>query len=280
MIAEGRIHYPEELKRAFECGAFSAVVGGAITRPQEITARFVSYIAKDSEEDFSLTHEKKEGYIDMKMKTDKTIARSLELFGNNDRRIPYYKLLLEQDLDNIKELELPSEYHYENYAPGDQAVWITIEKTAKEFASYEEGEAAWSKYFAGHEKELENRMFFVTDSFGQKIATATAYYNIYTGDDGKTGWLHWVAVRRDAQGLGLSKPLITHVLVHMKKLGYKKAVIPTQTNTWLACKLYLDLGFVPTKENAEQNRTGWCIIKTLTNHPALDDFEPVADLLI
>ena len=280
VIAEGRIHYPEELKRAFECGAFSAVVGGAITRPQEITARFVSYIAKDSEEDFSLTHEKKEGYIDMKMKTDKTIARSLELFGNNDRRIPYYKLLLEQDLDNIKELELPSEYHYENYAPGDQAVWITIEKTAKEFASYEEGEAAWSKYFAGHEKELENRMFFVTDSFGQKIATATAYYNIYTGDDGKTGWLHWVAVRRDAQGLGLSKPLITHVLVHMKKLGYKKAVIPTQTNTWLACKLYLDLGFVPTKENAEQNRTGWCIIKTLTNHPALDDFEPVADLLI
>jgi N-acylglucosamine-6-phosphate 2-epimerase len=47
VIAEGRIHYPEELKRAFECGAFSAVVGGAITRPQEITARFVSYIAKD-----------------------------------------------------------------------------------------------------------------------------------------------------------------------------------------------------------------------------------------
>ena len=47
VIAEGRIHYPEELKMAFECGAFSAVVGGAITRPQEITARFVSSIAKD-----------------------------------------------------------------------------------------------------------------------------------------------------------------------------------------------------------------------------------------
>ena len=44
---EGRIHYPEELKMAFECGAFSAVVGGAITRPQEITARFVSSIAKN-----------------------------------------------------------------------------------------------------------------------------------------------------------------------------------------------------------------------------------------
>jgi hypothetical protein len=57
--------------------------------------------------------------------------------------------------------------------------------------------------------------------------------------------------------------------------GYSRAVIPTQTNTWLACKLYLDLGFVPIKENAERNRAGWCIVKTLTNHPALDGFETV-----
>ena len=44
VIAEGKIHYPEDLKKVFECGAFSAVVGGAITRPQEITARFVKIL--------------------------------------------------------------------------------------------------------------------------------------------------------------------------------------------------------------------------------------------
>ena len=44
VIAEGRIHCPEDLKKAFEYGAFSAVVGGAITRPQEITARFVKVL--------------------------------------------------------------------------------------------------------------------------------------------------------------------------------------------------------------------------------------------
>lgn len=43
VIAEGKIHSPEQLKRVFaECGVYSAVVGGAITRPQEITARFVN----------------------------------------------------------------------------------------------------------------------------------------------------------------------------------------------------------------------------------------------
>ena len=286
VIAEGKIHYPEDLRKVFECGAFSAVVGGAITRPQEITARFVSYIAKDSDEDLPLTPEKQTGYVNLapekqtghvsvKAKMNETIARSLERFDNNDPRIPHYELLLEQSLDEIKEIELPPAYHYENYAPGDREVWIAIEKSAKEFASYEAGEAAWSKYFAGHGEDLKSRMFFVTDSSGRKLATATAYYNIYTGDDGKTGWLHWVAVHSDAQGQRLSKPLITHVLAHMKKLGYSRAVIPTQTNTWLACKLYLDLGFVPIKENAERNRAGWCIVKTLTNHPALDGFETV-----
>lgn len=46
VIAEGRIHYPYQLKEAFERGAYSAVVGGAITRPQEITERFVQALEK------------------------------------------------------------------------------------------------------------------------------------------------------------------------------------------------------------------------------------------
>ncbi|MGL4452979.1 MAG: N-acetylmannosamine-6-phosphate 2-epimerase [Sarcina sp.] len=46
IIAEGKIHTTNELKLAFENGAYSAVVGGAITRPQEITKRFVDILSK------------------------------------------------------------------------------------------------------------------------------------------------------------------------------------------------------------------------------------------
>ena len=46
VIAEGRIHYPYQAKKMFEEGAYSIVVGGAITRPQEITKRFVEAIEK------------------------------------------------------------------------------------------------------------------------------------------------------------------------------------------------------------------------------------------
>ena len=44
IIAEGQIHYPEQAKRALDAGAFALVVGGAITRPAEITARFIRAI--------------------------------------------------------------------------------------------------------------------------------------------------------------------------------------------------------------------------------------------
>ncbi len=42
VIAEGRIATPEQARAALDAGAWAVVVGGAITRPQQITARFAA----------------------------------------------------------------------------------------------------------------------------------------------------------------------------------------------------------------------------------------------
>ncbi|MFF2447428.1 N-acetylmannosamine-6-phosphate 2-epimerase [Neobacillus sp. NPDC058068] len=47
VIAEGRISTPDEAIEAFRNGAYSVVVGTAITRPQEITKRFVEELKKE-----------------------------------------------------------------------------------------------------------------------------------------------------------------------------------------------------------------------------------------
>jgi N-acylglucosamine-6-phosphate 2-epimerase len=44
LLAEGRITTPEMAKEALNLGAYAVIVGGAITRPAEITARFVKRI--------------------------------------------------------------------------------------------------------------------------------------------------------------------------------------------------------------------------------------------
>lgn len=46
VIAEGNIDTPEKAKRVLELGALTVVVGGAITRPQNITKKFADEISK------------------------------------------------------------------------------------------------------------------------------------------------------------------------------------------------------------------------------------------
>lgn len=60
-------------------------------------------------------------------------------FDNHDCRIKYYELLLEQDLDNLPCHPLPDDYRFVFYQPGDRDAWIDIEKSAKEFSTYEQG---------------------------------------------------------------------------------------------------------------------------------------------
>ncbi len=119
-------------------------------------------------------------------------------------------------------------------------------------------------------------MVFIETADGEKAATATAYHDITGRDKSGSGWLHWVAVRREYQGRGLSKPLISYVLGVMRALGHTRGKIPTQTTTWLACKVYLDLGFRPIPQNAVHSRDGWRIVRTLTDHPALAEFPPAS----
>lgn len=44
VIAEGRVHTPEQARRMLKLGAWAVVVGGAITRPLEIAARFMDAV--------------------------------------------------------------------------------------------------------------------------------------------------------------------------------------------------------------------------------------------
>lgn len=199
-------------------------------------------------------------------------------YDNHDDRIPYYKLFLERDnLDRIPEFALPDGYRFVPYCPGDCDAWIEIEKSAKEFDNYNRGLQIWERFYGGKDHELVHRMVFIETQTGEKVATASAYYDIHGNDHTGAGWLHWVAVKREYQGRGLARPLISHTLLLLRELGYSHAIIQTQSISWVACRLYMDFGFTPTKQSTVESYTGWKIIKRLTDHASLSGFEPATD---
>lgn len=53
VVLEGRVWHPDEIRKAFELGAYAVVVGSAVTRPQLITKRFLKAVltrAKSAEQ--------------------------------------------------------------------------------------------------------------------------------------------------------------------------------------------------------------------------------------
>ncbi|MNW56400.1 putative N-acetylmannosamine-6-phosphate 2-epimerase [compost metagenome] len=47
VIAEGRMTEPDQVRKAMDLGAYAAVVGSAITRPQLITGRFAAAMRRE-----------------------------------------------------------------------------------------------------------------------------------------------------------------------------------------------------------------------------------------
>ncbi len=195
-------------------------------------------------------------------------------FESLDSRIRYVHLEMRRDLESIPHFELPNGFRYVFYKVGDRDAWIDIESSAGEFSTYEGGLKNWNIYFGGRDDILSDRMIFVEDAFGNKDATCTAYYDVTGKDTSPDGWMHWMGIKKEFQGRGLAKPLFTRAMRQMKSLGYTHCKIPTQCNSWLACKVYLDLGFRPTEESRVNGKDGWRIVKALTNHPALAEFTP------
>lgn len=202
--------------------------------------------------------------------------RELPKLDNLDRRIRYVHLMFERDTRQLPHFEIPRGYEFRYFQDGDRDDWIAIEWSAGEFHSYEEGREAWTRFYEGHEEELGSRMFFIVNQAGEKVATATAYYDVTGVPEPGVGRLHWVAVKREHQGRGLARPLISRALERLKELGFERVKLSTQTTTWVACRLYMDFGFHPEPQNVQESPEGWRILKRLTNHPVLEEF-PIAE---
>lgn len=188
-----------------------------------------------------------------------------------DNKIKYYELLMNYD-DTSKTVnyELPEGYHFEFYQSGDEMDWVNIHILSGEFTSFETGIKYFHDFYDSFIDELNKRCFFIVDNnTNEKIGTATVSF-LEKEEFGYKTAVDWVAITKEYQGRKLSRPLISKIISLAHELGHDKLILHTQTTTWLAAKIYLDAGFEPLNTDEV---IGWKILKRLTKHEKLKDFE-------
>ncbi len=186
-----------------------------------------------------------------------------------EKTLEYHELIM--TLDNLNDVHLyllPNGYKFVYFkSDADINDWINIHISTGEFASKSKAKEYFHDFYDKFYKQLPKRCIFVVNEINEKIATAT----LSPADEyGYKCVIDWFAIRKDYQGKHLSKPILSELVHLAKELGYNKILLHTQTHTWLAAKIYLDFGFEPM---VFEDKKGWQILKTLTNHQKLDNFK-------
>jgi ribosomal protein S18 acetylase RimI-like enzyme len=115
-------------------------------------------------------------------------------------------------------------------------------------------------------ESLGKRCIFLHANNQEFIGSAMAWYGDgkFNGDYGR---LHWVVIHPDFRGQGLGRQLILLTMQELSK-RYPKAYLTSQTTSYPAINIYLDLGFRPWIET-NQDKIAWGLLKDLLKHPAL-----------
>lgn len=159
--------------------------------------------------------------------------------------LPYRSLRMwRANLNDIPEAALPNGLRVVDYKSGDAGAWTQIHRETYAADPVDITDDLHARQFGEDDAVITQRQLFIETADGQKIATATAWYNDNSQPQ-RVGQVHWVAILPQWQGKGLAKPLLRAVLLRLRELGHDKTMLITQSTRVAAIRLYLAFGFRP-----------------------------------
>ncbi len=170
--------------------------------------------------------------------------------------------MIRPDLLGLHHHPLPPGYFTTWYQPGYEAHWLTIHKEADRFSPI--SMQLYRDNFGYRHDALKLRQCYLFDTNETPIGTATAWFDDdYHGSP--AGRIHWVAIVPEAQGRGLSKPLLWLTCNRLLEMGHERAYLVTGTARVPAINLYLGFGFVPHIRSADDHAV-WLAMKQHLKH--------------
>lgn len=166
------------------------------------------------------------------------------------------KVLMEKNNPTeYPKFDLPEGFSIVKYIDGYEKDWAQIQTDLEQFENIEDALKCFKDTFLDDTDDVYKKCFFIQDSKGKNIATAS----IWAGNHfGKTlQRIHWVAVSKECQGLGLAKCLVSAALDVFNELGFKDYIyLTSQVSSYKALNIYSKFGFTPYTDKMPIN---WCM---------------------
>lgn len=185
-----------------------------------------------------------------------------------DRTLPHIGIIMEKhDTQNYPKFDLPAGFSFAKYKTGFERQWIELQYEVEEVDSLKEAENIFFQEFltgAGFDwinksnstkeifdiqqypffDEMYRRMVFVVNNDEQVVGTGALWKGDIFGKELQR--IHFVAVKPEYQGLGISKAIVTQLLNIYNTLGYKDYIyLTSQTWSYKAINIYSKFGFKP-----------------------------------
>ena len=169
--------------------------------------------------------------------------------------------MVRSDLDHLPDYEIPSPFSIRRYLPGDELAWQQIHFEADVYNTFPD--SRFVEQFGTNEDRILENQFYLCDTSGCPVGTATAWHRRMEGRAKDDGLVHWVAIAPPHQGKGLSKPLLSAVCQRLRERGFERAYLDTSSARIAALALYLSFGFVPDIREPSQQEVWTRILERL-----------------
>lgn len=158
-----------------------------------------------------------------------------------DRTIPYANIIMRCDTYVPLTYTLPAGYSIRPYEKQDETYWAALEYAEGDFDTHKEAEQYFRKTYLLQGNNFKERCFVVTDTANIPVGFSIACYD--KKDEQFTGSVHWLIVKEEERGRGISKALLAHTMQYFVQHGEFPVYVHTQPWSYPAIMLYHKAGF-------------------------------------
>ena len=173
-----------------------------------------------------------------------------------DTSVPHIPVLMELGPhEPVGAVSLPKGYRFAAWEPSLREPWVRLHMALGHLGpTLEEGLAYFDRTYGADPEACARRMVVAVDERGGLAGTSSLWVGHDFGEPRLR--VHWVGVDPAHQRRGLARALVLRTIQLYDELvpgGAPPLYLATQTESWVACGMYLKLGFVPYRGEMPPN---------------------------